>query len=1033
MNENRTAAAVVKFDVADSTRLSPECMPQARDAVEAAFTGYGVETGFPRWEGDGGSAYFRGPDAAVRAARAALDATERVRLISGYEVRLRASVGVGEAPEGADLTRVTAPDFNLAGHMAGSDVCAPSAVCLTEDVYLFLLGASAELAGKFSYLGTTVRDGAPVFVGPTKKQPEKPGGLKPAASDPYAAALCLRAYYTRPPFSNLRFYALPQFNFVGELDLASVYTPVSVRRHRPAALSRLPAHGEEADLLREPDRAPPEAFVDAFGRHRSLVVLGNPGSGKTTLLRYLAVVTAAGRHATRERLGAGERLLPLYAPAASFLQALRDHPSEEPPRAFARLLGPRAGADVDLLTLAIAEKAAAGEVLFLVDGLDEMALAADRDEAARRIEELAGRFDKSRFVATSRLAGYPGLGLRGGEEYVLEPLAAEEARSLARAFYVEFFRSQKYEDAAARREGTAKGDRLAGALAERESLSLFASNPLLLSLAALVHVQLGELPRYRVKLYDVAAETLVSAWARARHAVANAGSVPAVDYDTEGRAVLPALALHIHESCPGGVIPEGELLRLIEKSLPGRRGAGASGTDDARAKNFLGRLAVAGSLLVERAPGEWAFSHQTFQEYLAAKHLAAQDRQDELLSERLYEPRWEEVVKFVAGEMGVVQGRSPATAKFIRGVLEDKTDWRATDLRRNVLLAAECYADTACQDRELEDELPRALEDVFSRGYAPRSAVKKSLRALRGTSVAERLVTSVTGQSGSPTGGSLWALAELGRSDLAIPALVEILREAPDSGSRESAASTLGDLGAREAIPDLLRALREDKDGWVRANAARALGALGAREAIPDLLRTLREDKHAWARADAASTLGDPGAREAIPELLQTLRADEDRWVRIRAALALRVLGARDGIAEFLGTVIPELLRTLREDKRAVARADAAFALVALGAREAIPDLLRTLREDKDDWVRGSAARALGALGAREATADLLRTFREHGDGWARAGAARALGHLGAREAIPDLLHALREDGNDSVRRIAALALWRIADRGSGA
>jgi hypothetical protein len=52
---------------------------------------------------------------------------------------------VGEASAEADLTKESPPDFKLAGHTVGSTVCPPSAVCITEDVYFFLLHASPVL------------------------------------------------------------------------------------------------------------------------------------------------------------------------------------------------------------------------------------------------------------------------------------------------------------------------------------------------------------------------------------------------------------------------------------------------------------------------------------------------------------------------------------------------------------------------------------------------------------------------------------------------------------------------------------------------------------------------------------------------------------------------------------------------------------------------------------------------------------------------------------------------------------------------
>jgi hypothetical protein len=757
--KERNSVAIFKCDVVDSTHLPSDAMSLVHDAVEFATTGYdGVAVGYPHWEGDGATSFFVGNDAATRAVSAALDAVERVRLIQNYQVFLRAVVGVDEVPAGADLSKVSPPDFNLAGHMVGATVCPPNTVCITEDVYFFLLHADSDHARRFSCLGTTSRDGAPVFSSFPNRTPAKEGGLRTGTSDTTAATLALRAYYPRPPFSLLRFYALPQFNFVGSLDLMRVFTPLTVRRRRLF----------DGPILekgrREFSTHPPEEFNKVFGRHRSLVVLGDPGSGKTTLLRYLAIAAAGGRHATRQRLGVEERLLPVYVTAADLLK-------EEPSHTVARQIK----SDNTLLGRVIKERAEAGEILFLVDGLDEMAEAADRQRAACLIEELAHRFLKCRFVVASRVVGYPGVALPNGEEVTLEPLAPEQARDLARAFYTEFFRSQKYGDAEA--QGVGKGDKLVEALQQRKDLALFTDNPLLLSLAALVHLQLGELPRHRVKLYDVAVETLISAWAKAR---ALTGSIPAVDYATEGRAVLLPLALHLHEKYPGNLIPERDLLRQIALKLPGQ------------ASSFLGRLASAGSLLVERGPGLWGFAHQTFQEYLVAKHIAAEDKHEDLLKDHLYDPRWKEIIKFTAGELSVVQGRGPTATKFIKTILADRRDWRATDLKMNVLLAAQCFADTACADTELEKELLSALEDLLSRAGAANNTTMQNLRPLRGMALANSLAKIIY-EKRHPAWIAI--LGALGRGDLAVSDFLKTLREDKDGGGARMGRPRAGDSG----------------------------------------------------------------------------------------------------------------------------------------------------------------------------------------------------------------------------------------------
>ncbi|MBI2267551.1 MAG: HEAT repeat domain-containing protein [Armatimonadetes bacterium] len=898
MNTNKILVALLKWDLVGwtetSRRLGEEkarkYLGQIHDALEFSLTGQSPDTDSFSFEGDGGKAYFSGKDAVERAVRAGLDAIERVRTLPEIEVRLRVSVGSAAVSPGSDLTRVTPHDFNLAGHMVGGDVCPPNALCVTEDSY-YALGPT-ELVGSFSHLGTTARDDAPVFVTPSGRKPAKEGGLVPAEKDPYRIWLNLHRYYANPPFSLLRFYALPKLKIGDSVELERAFTPLRVRKWEKKTFhlealqtiklktSSLPPH------LAEPLAAPPEDFQGVFAQQRSLVVLGDPGSGKTTLLRYLALVTSGGRAKTLEKLGANERLFPVYTTAADLLFLKRKNPKASLCHLFASLLGTHVNSssiDTEAIAQAFEDTAESGRILFLVDGLDEFPDPKDREFVAEFVEETAHRFTKCRFVVTSRIIGYPGVRLPSGETYALAPLQPEHARSLAETFYVEIFRSQRYGEEKARQEGVKKGDALVAALERRQSLNLFARNPLLLTLAALVHVQLGELPRYRVKLYDVAAQTLIEAWAKARHPVQDAGDIYPVDYENEGRVILTFLAYHIHMNCPGGLISADEIEKLLQGKLR-PKGTSVSG--------FLRKLQEAGALFAEKGPGQWGFVHQTFQEYLAAKYVAAEDLQEDLLK-KLYDPQWEEVICVAAAEMSIIRGRDKAASEFIKKIFEDERSWEGTVLKKNKILAARCLAETLCSDAELENKALKTLEAMCEEYPPPPwGAIEATFGQISGTPLAISLVRELLGPLGnmkSKRGTKIRALAALDARE-AIPQLMGLLRDG-DPWVRGEAAEALGLLGAGEAIPQLMDLL-SDKDWKERWSAAKALGLLGARETIPQLMNLL-SDEDSSVQGSAAEALGLLGAGEAIPQLMELLR-DEDSLERGSVAEALWEISSRN-------------------------------------------------------------------------------------------------------------------------------------------
>jgi outer membrane protein assembly factor BamB/HEAT repeat protein len=162
----------------------------------------------------------------------------------------------------------------------------------------------------------------------------------------------------------------------------------------------------------------------------------------------------------------------------------------------------------------------------------------------------------------------------------------------------------------------------------------------------------------------------------------------------------------------------------------------------------------------------------------------------------------------------------------------------------------------------------------------------------------------------------------------AIPLLVDLLRQGPDS-LRRSAVDVLIDLApdTDRIQPALRRALR-DQDATVAGDAARALGALGKR------------------------------ASPSVGALVKTL-SHQDPYVRIYAAEALASVGpnaatATNALAEALADPIPGVRWAACE----------ALASIGPAAQTAVPRLIQAL-QDEFLYVRIFAAGALGSIGPK--------------------------------------------------------------------
>jgi len=93
---------------------------------------------------------------------------------------------------------------------------------------------------------------------------------------------------------------------------------------------------------------------------------------------------------------------------------------------------------------------------------------------------------------------------------------------------------------------------------------------------------------------------------------------------------------------------------------------------------------------------------------------------------------------------------------------------------------------------------------------------------------------------------------------------------------RAVAADLLGQLGAVTAVPDLVRVMGEDPDTAVRTSCARALGLVGSPQVRSALVGALDGRQEPVLRAGAAGALGGLGDPRAVGALGASLQGDHD-------------------------------------------------------------------------------------------------------------------------------------------------------------
>ena len=451
------------------------------------------------------------------------------------------------------------------------------------------------------------------------------------------------------------------------LPLLEMYVPLKARVETPKGetwervrLAGREAAPEEVEAMgRTAGQAQP--VLDLLREHGGVILLGDPGAGKSTFLKFLALALATGQG---DKLGLGERL-PVLVPLAAYAEDLAD--GDVPLDEFVARYYQKRG--VDLPLDAILEPALAkGKVLLLLDGLDEVRDLAHRHLLVERVKDFyAFHKDKgNKLVLTSRIVGYrearpdaPGLA-----EGTLVDFDDEEIEAFVDKWTAALERAAQGTTKVAELDAAREKTDLLRAVATNPGVRALATNPLLLTILAVMKRQGAELPDRRVALYKTCIETLIRHWNLVRSLT---GRAVASRDEAATLKILAPLALWMHEASPGiGLVNEWELERKLE-SLFGAQGHELP--EDA-ARRFLSDVRESTALLLDKGGKQYGFIHLTFQEYLAGVALAKLGEQEvwplvDALAAHVDDPAWREVSLLAIGYVGIVQGRDGAASDIV--------------------------------------------------------------------------------------------------------------------------------------------------------------------------------------------------------------------------------------------------------------------------------------------------------------------------------------------------------------------------------
>ncbi|MBU1662606.1 MAG: SUMF1/EgtB/PvdO family nonheme iron enzyme, partial [Chloroflexi bacterium] len=505
----------------------------------------------------------------------------------------------------------------------------------------------------------------------------------------------------------------------------------------------------------------------ALATHRHLAILGDPGSGKTTLMRYLALQYARDlaqkTGGVQARLGLDESgFLPILISLRQVGAFLRSrHPHDDGTDGHALFLEYIRSAfrseRIPLPDDFFDEYLTSGRAAILLDGLDEVADPDLRRRVSRLVEAFTTAYAQCRFVVTSRVVGYTGAARLGGD-YALSTVrdfTLKDVENFLSHWHRLVAVGQMGAEESALHYAADQTAQLMAAIRGNERIRDLAINPLMLTVIALVHRDRVKLPDRRAELYAEAVDVLLGKWDEAR-GVREIAVLADAPFDTgDKRLMLQAMALQMQENQQKEIATE-DLRRLLAEMfaemLADKRGVRKA------VERFQRVIEERTGLLVARGEGIYAFSHLTFQEYLAALAIAARDDYVAYTLARCGEAWWREVTLLEAGYLSMQS--KERTTRLIRAIAEKKEE---PELYYNLLLAVECVRDVSDNrvagglGKELQGRLRAEFESQGLMGFLP---AKKRRRIAAATALAK--IGGATEYWTKPFGEPEWATIPAG-------------------------------------------------------------------------------------------------------------------------------------------------------------------------------------------------------------------------------------------------------------------------------
>ncbi|NTU45841.1 MAG: SMEK domain-containing protein [Chlorobiaceae bacterium] len=441
-------------------------------------------------------------------------------------------------------------------------------------------------------------------------------------------------------------------NTLVKINLDNIYVPLELRFENDIE--------DQQNEKRKENKNISYSIEKALNDLNKLVILGDPGSGKSTVLKFLARSICS----KRSLFNMFEEYVPIIIKGSEFAKYV-----SQTSKQLSEYIIDHIDRKYEFL---FTEKLERNQLIVLLDGIDEINIVNLRHDVVNRINAFISQYPTTKIIVSSRIVGYKETRLNGYFNHLqVIKFKEKQIKQFVNNWYLSISRYSSMDSEYALKQA----NDLYTSIRENQSVLNMASNPLLITIIALIYYQGNTLPEKRASLYDIATSTFLENWVRQR----DSKNTSRFDKDLLIELLAP-IAFQIHNCYTTGLISEKILKSQLTNEYKRINPYLNPKEEKQDIKDIIDFLREDAGFLFEKGIDErgesmFGFVHQTFQEFFTAIELKTRWKEGKLkdtLNEFVFNSNWFEVIKLSASLFKLNEpsrlGRQSAT-DFVKDIL----------------------------------------------------------------------------------------------------------------------------------------------------------------------------------------------------------------------------------------------------------------------------------------------------------------------------------------------------------------------------